>query len=101
MAAPEKWHTTRCVDGDMEASAGHTERAYPYQRTDQNGIAGFISHSHDLGHMADVNLPASGLGVVMHGIEVDVLNDNNRPSMAVDSRVLISEVEMRSRKVWS
>jgi hypothetical protein len=57
----------------MEASAGHTERAYPYQRTDQNGIAGFISHSHDLGHMADVFLPASGLSVVMHGIEMDAL----------------------------
>jgi hypothetical protein len=55
----------------MEASAGHTERAYPYQRTDQNGIAGFISHSHDLGHMAYVFLPASGRGVVMHGIEMN------------------------------
>lgn len=47
IAAPEKWQTTRCVDGDMEARAGHTERAseYPYQRTDQKGIVGFISRS--------------------------------------------------------
>jgi len=36
------------VDGDMEASAGHTERAFPYQRTDQKGIVGLGSRSYEL-----------------------------------------------------
>jgi hypothetical protein len=97
IAAPEKWRTTRCVDGDMEVSAGHTERAYPYQRTDQKGIVGFLSRSHDVGGMANVFLHASSLDAGMHDIEMHAWNDNNRPWMIVDSRHLIGEVEMRLR----
>jgi hypothetical protein len=35
----------------------------------------------------------------MHGIEMRAWNDDNHPSIAVDSRVLISEVEMKLSKV--
>jgi len=53
-------------------------------------------------HMATVFFAASREPVswyCMYGIEMRGWNDDNRPSKAVDSHVLIGEVEMKSRKV--